>query len=659
MKKALSLLLIALSSSLYSQNFTLTSVVVNGLNDSWCGDIEETNWPFIGCTASPDPYATLTDANGNLVYQSASNVDNFSLELALNIPLTDFPYTLTIWDEDGIIGGVGSNDDNMGNFTLDGSQSGTFTLSNSGTTITVNVMMSNSGCTDINAINFSSGATMNDGSCVYSECESNQDLVIVDVQTDQFGFETSITLLDFNAQPALDISGFTDNTLSSFNVCVPSGSVYSFTISDAYGDGICCDYGSGYYSITSCGQVVASGGSFTDSETVSIESCDYVEDDLLGCTDANAFNYNSLANSDDGSCLYFDCSSDFTPDADNLFYPPEGSTVIDNEIQLPPGTINEVYQEYIQFYAPSQLDLDGTSIQFNNVVINSINNLPNGLTYQCSTGNCSFGSDQIGCIGLLGTSQETGVFDLSITASVSVSYDLGFLGNVDINFDVPYYGGNTYLDLAGVDAATINSIVPNITLIIQESTAVFGCTDPLANNFDPLANEDDNSCDYSILCDGVLSVIEMKNSSIDSELSWYILDVNGDTLLNSYEFYENSSLNIYELCLDENQTYYLNSNDGDWLGAEIDVSIPCDDGTFSILNESPNNGEYTQFTFFTSCSPVYGCLDPVAVNFDEFANIDNGSCVYPIYGCTDLDAVNYNPLAEVDDNSCAYFECEP
>ena len=247
-----------------------------------------------------------------------------------------------------------------------------------------------------------------------------------------------------------------------------------------------------------------------------------------------------MANSDDGSCLYFDCSSDFTPDPDNLFYAPEGSTVIDNDIQLPPGTINEVYQEYIQFYAPSQLDLDGTSIQFNNVVINSINNLPDGLTYQCSTGNCSFGSDQIGCIGLLGSAQQTGVFDLSINASVSVSYDLGFLGNVDINFDVPYYGGNTYLDLAGVDASTINSIVPNITLIIQESTAVYGCTDPLANNFDPLANEDDNSCDYSILCDGVLSVIEMKNSSIDSELSWYILDVNGDTLLNSYEFYENS-----------------------------------------------------------------------------------------------------------------------
>ena len=83
----------------------------------------------------------ITDANGNTIYQSASNVDNYSLELDLNIPLTDFPYTLT-YDEDGIIGGIGSSDDNLGNFTLDGSQSGTFTLSNSGTTITVNVMMS-------------------------------------------------------------------------------------------------------------------------------------------------------------------------------------------------------------------------------------------------------------------------------------------------------------------------------------------------------------------------------------------------------------------------------------------------------------------------------------------------------------------------------------
>ena len=377
MKKALSLLLIAFSSSLFSQNFTLTSVVVNGLNDSWCGDIEETNWPFIGCTASPDPYATLTDANGNTVYQSASNVDNFSLELVLNIPLTDFPYTLTIWDEDGVIGDVGSNDDNLGNFTLDGSQTGTFTLSSSGTTITVSVMMSYPGRTDVNASNFNPNATMNDGTCLYDECESNEDLISVEILTDQWGYETSMELTDFNGAVYLYVSDFADNTLSTFDVCVPNTGVYSFTINDAYGDGICCDYGAGYYSITSCGELVASGGSFGESETVSIESCDYVVEDLLGCmnpnafnfdvnatvnngtctpyilgcTDSNAINYNSEANTDNGSCVP-NVPGCMNPAADNFNANatfPDGSCIFivfgctDNGIELNgAGEINDI-----------------------------------------------------------------------------------------------------------------------------------------------------------------------------------------------------------------------------------------------------------------------------------------------------------------------------
>ena len=661
MKRILLLPLICFSVLLNAQNFTLTSVEVNSLNDSWCGDVEETNWPFIGCTASPDPYATLTDGNGNTVFQSASNIDNFSLELTLNIALTDFPYTLTIWDEDGVVAGIGSNDDNLGNFTLDGSQTGTFTLSNSGTTITVTVMASYMGCTDVNASNYDPVATMNDGSCTYEECSENENLISIEVQTDAWGYETGIQLTGFNGQLYLDVSDFSDNTLNSFNVCVPNSGVYSFTITDEYGDGICCDYGEGYYSITSCGELIASGGGFGESEIITIESCDYQNEDLLGCTDLNAFNYNSLANVDDGSCLYFDCPDGFTPDAENLFYAPEGSTVIDNDIQLPIGTINQIYEEYIQFYAPSQLELDGTSIEFNSVVINSINNLPNGLAYQCNSGNCSFSADQIGCIGLIGNPQEVGVFDLSISASVSVSYDTGVLGNVDIDFDIPYYGGNTWLDLAGVDASIINSIVPNITLVIQEGSSVYGCTDPLANNYNPLANQEDNSCDYTEICDGYSSIVELQTSSFAYEISWEILSDSGDTLLNSNEAYENDSSYSYELCLDQDQTYYLNAIDsyGDgWSGSVIDISIPCDNGLFSILNESPEDGILSQYSFFTSCAPVYGCTDESASNYNELADLDDGTCIYPVYGCTDPGAINYDDLAEVDDNSCAYFNCD-
>merc|ERR1712183_1164750 len=42
---------------------------------------------------------------------------------------------------------------------------------------------------------------------------------------------------------------------------------YTFTITDAYGDGICCSYGNGGYKIMVDGTEVISGGDFGNSET--------------------------------------------------------------------------------------------------------------------------------------------------------------------------------------------------------------------------------------------------------------------------------------------------------------------------------------------------------------------------------------------------------
>ena len=49
---------------------------------------------------------------------------------------------------------------------------------------------------------------------------------------------------------------------------------------------------------------------------------------------------------------------------------------------------------------------------------------------------------------------------------------------------------------------------------------------------------------------------------------------------------------------------------------------------------------------------VYGCTDPVAVNYDSTANIDDGSCIAPIFGCTDPNTQNFDPNANTDDGSC-------
>jgi len=55
--------------------------------------------------------------------------------------------------------------------------------------------------------------------------------------------------------------------------------------------------------------------------------------------------------------------------------------------------------------------------------------------------------------------------------------------------------------------------------------------------------------------------------------------------------------------------------------------------------------------------PFYGCMDPIAENYNPDATHDDGSCEYDpnlFRGCTDTLAVNYDPMAIVDDCHCRY-----
>jgi len=70
---------------------------------------------------------------------------------------------------------------------------------------------------------------------------------------------------------------------------------------------------------------------------------------------------------------------------------------------------------------------------------------------------------------------------------------------------------------------------------------------------------------------------------------------------------------------------------------------------------------YINLQFDGSCgdSLIYGCMDPVALNYNPFVNVDDGSCYYiedslALFGCTDPVALNYNPVAIYDDGSCYY-----
>ena len=59
------------------------------------------------------------------------------------------------------------------------------------------------------------------------------------------------------------------NTLHNISLCLPAGCNYTFTIKDLYGDGICCAYGSGSYSLKQGINTIITGGQFGASETKS------------------------------------------------------------------------------------------------------------------------------------------------------------------------------------------------------------------------------------------------------------------------------------------------------------------------------------------------------------------------------------------------------
>ena len=57
-----------------------------------------------------------------------------------------------------------------------------------------------------------------------------------------------------------------ENDIVVKKLCLKEGQ-YQFTISDSYGDGICCHRGKGYYNVTSYGEVIVQGGEFAFNDT--------------------------------------------------------------------------------------------------------------------------------------------------------------------------------------------------------------------------------------------------------------------------------------------------------------------------------------------------------------------------------------------------------
>ncbi|MDZ4844980.1 MAG: choice-of-anchor L domain-containing protein, partial [Chitinophagales bacterium] len=147
------------------------------------------------------------------------------------------------------------------------------------------------------------------GSC--SNPCTGQNTITVQIQPDDFGSETTWTIFNQITQQPVAMGGpYTDgnNNLIKTNICVPTGCYY-FVISDVNSNGICCDYGIGYYIVSYNNTVAGSGSLFSKmgyvyglgsgcaSPVIVTDNDNYtpdelVEDILLGsCIDVSNIDY--------------------------------------------------------------------------------------------------------------------------------------------------------------------------------------------------------------------------------------------------------------------------------------------------------------------------------------------------------------------------------
>jgi hypothetical protein len=102
-------------------------------------------------------------------------------------------------------------------------------------------------------------------------------------------------------------------------VYLPSGD-YEFVIYDAFGDGICCEFGEGWFALSNtCGVDTAVFDFNIDQLTIPfvLEPCEPL---IPGCMDESANNYNPWASVDNGSCNVSEC--------------PEGEAFVSMELTL-------------------------------------------------------------------------------------------------------------------------------------------------------------------------------------------------------------------------------------------------------------------------------------------------------------------------------------
>ncbi|MBU3669036.1 MAG: hypothetical protein FGM57_03660 [Candidatus Taylorbacteria bacterium] len=428
------------------------------------------------------------------------------------------------------------------------------------------------GCTNSEAINYNSEATVDDGSCYYIE---------ITTPTEGGSYDNWSPAVNWGASPQsceyrFDSDGYNSVSCSSGGSDIPAPTEGSRNLSvRAYYPNLIATH--------------EDSVNFTYSIPVS------------GCTNSYAINYNSNANTDDGSCYYIEITSPTSNESINSWSPVVNFGVsasscqynFDNggwttvtcgnngsDISTPSGgsrTLN------IQSVNPSQGTVN-TSVSFTYLEPVSITSPTASETVTSWSPVVSWGTYGYTC---------------------QYSYDNSTWNNLTCSnngSDIPEPGAGS--QTLYVRATTESNLTSEANVTFTYEPPVYGCTDSYAINYDSGANTDDGSCYY----------IEITSpSSGETITSWSpVVNFGMGATSCGYSF-DNSSW-----------TTVTCGNNGS------DISDPgYGSRTMYVRANNPSQGMVSASAPFTyNEPPVYGCTDSYAINYNSGANTDDGSCYY-------------------------------